>query len=93
MLLKTFGWSAAITIAGLVGGFLIGGPSGLAIVAILIVLEVSLSFDNAVVNATILKRMNAFWQKIFLTVGILIAVFGMRPVSYTHLTLPTNREV
>ena len=78
MLLKTFGWSAAITIAGLVGGFLIGGPSGLAIVAILIVLEVSLSFDNAVVNATILKRMNAFWQKIFLTVGILIAVFGMR---------------
>ena len=80
MLLKTFGWSAAITIAGLVGGFLIGGPSGLAIVAILIVLEVSLSFDNAVVNATILKRMNAFWQKIFLTVGILIAVFGMRLV-------------
>ena len=46
--------SRAITIAGLVGGFLIGGPSGLAIVAILIVLEVSLSFDNAVVNATIL---------------------------------------
>lgn len=80
MLLKTFGWSAAITIAGLVGGFFIGGLSGLAIVAILIVLEVSLSFDNAVVNATILKRMNAFWQKIFLTVGILIAVFGMRLV-------------
>ncbi|NEE38173.1 DUF475 domain-containing protein, partial [Streptomyces sp. SID7982] len=28
----------------------------------------------------ILKKMNAFWQKIFLTVGILIAVFGMRLV-------------
>ncbi|MGX5694356.1 DUF475 domain-containing protein [Dermacoccus abyssi] len=80
MLLKTFGWSVAITVAGLVGGFFLGGVSGLAIVAILIVLEVSLSFDNAVVNATILKRMNAFWQKIFLTVGILIAVFGMRLV-------------
>lgn len=32
------------------------------------------------VNAGILKKMNAFWQKIFLTVGVLIAVFGMRLV-------------
>src|SRR3712207_7777745 len=48
--------------------------------SILCVLEVSLSFDNAVVNATILVRMNAFWQKMFLTIGILIAVFGMRLV-------------
>ena len=44
------------------------------------ILEISLSFDNAVVNAGILKKMNAFWQKIFLTIGILIAVFGMRLV-------------
>ncbi len=49
-------------------------------VAILAILEISLSFDNAVVNAGILKKMNAFWQKIFLTVGVLIAVFGMRLV-------------
>ncbi|GAA3371030.1 DUF475 domain-containing protein [Streptomyces sannanensis] len=48
--------------------------------AILSILEISLSFDNAVVNAGILKKMNAFWQKIFLTVGVLIAVFGMRLV-------------
>jgi hypothetical protein len=45
---------------------------------ILGVLEVSLSFDNAVINATVLERMSDFWQKIFLTVGIVIAVFGMR---------------
>ncbi len=38
----------------------------------------SLSFDNAVVNATVLVRMSDFWQKIFLTVGVAIAVFGMR---------------
>ncbi len=38
----------------------------------------SLSFDNAVINAGILGRLNAFWQRMFLTVGILIAVFGMR---------------
>ncbi|CAM5232731.1 hypothetical protein SALBM311S_00756 [Streptomyces alboniger] len=48
--------------------------------AILSVLEISLSFDNAVVNAGILKEMSAFWQKIFLTVGVPIAVFGMRLV-------------
>jgi uncharacterized protein len=42
------------------------------------VLEISLSFDNAVVNATILRDMNHFWQRMFITWGILIAVFGMR---------------
>jgi hypothetical protein len=30
------------------------------------------------VNATILKTLNAFWQRFFLTAGILIAVIGMR---------------
>lgn len=52
----------------------------LAITTILAVMEVSLSFDNAVVNASVLKTWDAFWRKIFLTVGILIAVFGMRLV-------------
>ena len=50
----------------------------LLITAILAVMEVSLSFDNAVVNASILRHWDEFWKKIFLTVGILIAVFGMR---------------
>jgi len=80
VILKTFGWSIAVTVAALLGAFFLGGTTVLAIVAILIVLEVSLSFDNAVVNATILKRMNEFWQRIFLTIGVLIAVFGMRLV-------------
>lgn len=47
---------------------------------ILAVLEISLSFDNAVVNASVLKNWNAFWQALFLTIGIIIAVFGMRLV-------------
>jgi uncharacterized protein len=47
---------------------------------VLAILEVSLSFDNAVVNAGILKDMNEFWRKLFLTLGILVAVFGMRLV-------------
>ncbi|MFI8290145.1 DUF475 domain-containing protein [Streptomyces sp. ms191] len=80
MVLKTFGWSFAITALGLVAAVLYGGWEAFGIVAILCVLEISLSFDNAVVNAGILKKMNAFWQKIFLTIGVLIAVFGMRLV-------------
>ncbi|HWM39646.1 MAG TPA: DUF475 domain-containing protein [Streptomyces sp.] len=80
MVLKTFGWSFGVTAAGLAFAALFWGWEGFAVVAILSVLEISLSFDNAVVNAGVLKKMNAFWQKIFLTIGILIAVFGMRLV-------------
>jgi hypothetical protein len=80
VVLKTFGWSFAITALGLVAAVLYGGWEAFGIVAILCILEISLSFDNAVVNAGILKKMNAFWQKIFLTIGVLIAVFGMRLV-------------
>ncbi|MFE7617802.1 DUF475 domain-containing protein [Streptomyces sp. NPDC057496] len=80
MLLKTFGWSFAVTALGLAAAAFYGGWEAFGVVAILSVLEISLSFDNAVVNAGILKKMNAFWQKIFLTIGVLIAVFGMRLV-------------
>ncbi|MFJ2176233.1 DUF475 domain-containing protein [Streptomyces sp. NPDC087851] len=80
MILKTFGWSFAVTAIGLAFAAWQWGWEAFGIVLILSVLEISLSFDNAVVNAGILKKMNAFWQKIFLTIGILIAVFGMRLV-------------
>jgi len=78
VLLKTFGWSFGVTAVGLAAAAFFWGWEAFALVAILSVLEISLSFDNAVVNAGVLKKMNAFWQKIFLTIGILIAVFGMR---------------
>ena len=77
-MLALFRLPIAVTIIGIVAAGIIGGPSIAGIVAILAILEVSLSFDNAVVNATVLERMNPYWQRIFLTVGILIAVFGMR---------------
>jgi hypothetical protein len=47
---------------------------------VLSVMEVSLSFDNAVVNASILKDWDEWWRMIFLTVGMIVAVFGMRLV-------------
>lgn len=88
-MLRIFGWTFGVTILALAATGIIGGPEALALVAILAVLEVSLSFDNAVVNATVLVRMSEFWQRIFLTVGILIAVFGMRlifPIILVSLT-------
>ncbi|PFG35116.1 DUF475 domain-containing protein [Sanguibacter antarcticus] len=80
MFLRTFGWSLGVTAVALITAFLYGGWTAFVLCLILGVLEVSLSFDNAVVNAKILEKMSAYWQKIFLTVGILIAVFGMRLV-------------
>ncbi|MDE1466855.1 DUF475 domain-containing protein [Aurantiacibacter sp. D1-12] len=50
------------------------------IILILSILEVSLSFDNAVVNATVLREMDPVWQQRFLVWGIAIAVFGTRIV-------------
>ncbi len=80
MNLRIFGWSYAVTAVSLVVALLYGGWEALILCAVLGILEVSLSFDNAVVNATVLERMSEFWQRIFLTIGILIAVFGMRLV-------------
>ena len=58
--------------------FAVGGPGLAFTVAVLAVLEVSLSFDNAVVNAKILQAWPDAWRKMFLGVGIIVAVFGMR---------------
>ncbi|MFD9511936.1 DUF475 domain-containing protein [Streptomyces mirabilis] len=92
MLLKTFGWSFAVTALGLVAAVIYGGWTAFGIVAILAILEISLSFDNAVVNAGILKKMSVFWQKIFLTVGVLIAVFGMRLVFPVVIVAVTAKK-
>jgi hypothetical protein len=67
-----YGWAST--------GSVTGTASMLWIVLVLSVLEISLSFDNAVVNASVLKEMDEVWQKRFLTWGIAFAVFGMRVV-------------
>ncbi|WP_417811808.1 DUF475 domain-containing protein [Thalassospira alkalitolerans] len=80
-------WPLVVTFIGLLLGAWLGWATtgtfeGMLIVliicAVLSVLEISLSFDNAIVNANKLKQMTPVWQKRFLTWGILIAVFGMR---------------
>lgn len=89
--LKNFSATIIFAIVSLTLAFLWGllhGPQAslehavniLIITSVLAVMELSLSFDNAVVNASILKHWDPFWQKMFLTVGIIVAVFGMRLV-------------
>lgn len=85
---RSYGGSIAFTIGALACAYWIGFRSGGAAAGLaalftalmLGALETSLSFDNAVVNARILQGMSHFWRRMFLTVGMLIAVFGMRIV-------------
>jgi hypothetical protein len=72
--------SFVIMAIGLIVSFFLGGLAAVYITFLLIVLEVSLSFDNAVVNAKVLETMDPIWQKRFIIFGIPIAVFGMRLV-------------
>lgn len=83
--MKYFTSSYIITILGVLLAWFWGehirhgaGLLSVFIVLVLGLLEVSLSFDNAIVNAMKLEKMNEIWRQRFLTWGIAIAVFGMR---------------
>lgn len=80
ILLSLLGGVAAFFVGHYYSGTVAGGFAALFLATILSILEISLSFDNAVVNAIVLKKMTPLWQHRFLTWGIAIAVFGMRLV-------------
>lgn len=80
ILLSLLGGVGAFAIGHFYTGTIAGGLQALFLTSVLCVLEISLSFDNAVVNAIVLKKMTPLWQHRFLTWGIAIAVFGMRLV-------------
>ena len=73
-----FRGSIAFSLVAVMAGYAIGGLAAAATVGFLIVLETSLSFDNAVVNAGILRNWDEKWRRRFLIWGMLVAVFGMR---------------
>lgn len=83
---REFSFAGGLTLVALLlagwYGFHEGGLSralnDMFIALVLGVMEVSLSFDNSVVNASVLKNMSPVWQRRFLVWGILIAVVGMR---------------
>lgn len=77
-MIKDFASSWIITIAAIAVAFFMLGVNGAYVTAVLIAIEVAFSFDNAVINAKILDRLSNFWQKMFLTVGLLFAIVFMR---------------
>lgn len=90
---RIYAFSTVVSVGLIIFAGVETGLKGLFLVLALAALEVSLSFDNAVVNARILKRMSAAWQRAFLTVGILIAVFGVRiilPIFLVAVAVGTN---
>jgi hypothetical protein len=66
---------AVLVLIGIWAGF---GFAAFVTAVLLMILEVTLSFDNAVVNARVLADMSEKWQDRFFSWGILIAVFGTR---------------
>lgn len=87
--LRIFFISGLITIASLV---LVGvelGAEALLLAIVLILVEITFSFDNAIINARVLSGMTKFWQDMFMTVGMVIAVFGMRLVFPIVLVMIT----
>jgi hypothetical protein len=77
---RIFGISGLITTVSLLGVAVFLGLGALWVAVVLIAVELAFSFDNAVINAKILGRMSRFWQQMFLTVGVVLAIFGMRVV-------------
>jgi hypothetical protein len=70
--------SSAIGLAALLGW---QGPQGAWVALVLLLMEISLSFDNAIVNARVLERLTPGQQRFFLTWGLVIPVFGVRFVG------------
>jgi hypothetical protein len=79
-LFRSFGGSIIISILALAFVYFYLGWQAALVTLALMVIEITFSFDNAIVNAKVLNTMSSFWQHIFMTIGILVAVFGMRIV-------------
>ncbi|MCF6766108.1 DUF475 domain-containing protein [Thiotrichales bacterium 19S3-7] len=90
--LRYFYGSFFVTLIGIIAAvYFVEQPAILVLylVVILAILEISLSFDNAVINAKVLEHMPPLWQKLFIWIGLPIAVFGMRlvfPIVLVNLT-------
>ena len=95
-----FKGSIFITLIGIILAYFWGvnhihanGFLSVFVVLFLAILEVTLSFDNAVVNAMKLEKMSKIWQQRFLTWGIVIAVFGMRLLFPIFIVCPSMHEI
>lgn len=76
--MRHFAFSILFTIASVIIAAVTLGPGAAVTTMILIAIEIAFSFDNAIINAKILARLSPLWQKLFLTIGMVIAIVGMR---------------
>lgn len=88
--LRIFFISGLITLCSLIFVDLQFGHKALFLTLVLMLVEITFSFDNAIINARVLAGMSKFWQQMFMTVGIVIAVFGMRLVFPIVLVMITT---
>lgn len=87
---KVFIVSAIITVITLGIVQVLMGTEAMLVAATLMIIEITFSFDNAIINAKTLTKMSPFWQRMFMTVGILIAVFGMRVIFPILIVMATT---
>lgn len=87
--LRTFGLALLVSVAALAATLWGLGAAAFGVVVILMIIELTFSFDNAIVNAKVLERMSPAWQRVFMSVGIIVAVFGMRVVFPIVLVMAT----
>lgn len=87
--MRVFSFAVIATIIVFIGTLLGLGWAALGTVFLLTLIEMTFSFDNAIVNARVLERMSKRWQEVFMSVGIIIAVFGMRIVFPIVLVMAT----
>jgi hypothetical protein len=88
-LVRYFSFSLFATLAALVWSGASLGFDAAMVTLVLVLVEITFSFENAVINAKVLQTMSPFWRMIFLTVGMVIAIFGMRivfPILIVSLT-------
>ncbi len=76
--MRHFSISLIITVLSVIGAGLFLGLGAAITTLILIAIEIAFSFDNAIINAKVLARLSPTWQRLFLTIGMVIAIVGMR---------------
>lgn len=77
-MLRYFGFSGLVTVAAILVALFALGPAAALTTTVLIAIEIAFSFDNAIINAKVLERMSGLWQRLFLTIGMVVAIIGMR---------------
>ena len=86
---KSFAFSLTITMSAIILAYLTFGFGAALTTLVLIAVEIAFSFDNAIINAKILERLSGIWQQLFLTIGMILAIVGMRiifPIAIVMIT-------